>query len=94
VSKPLAVYVCGDNTGLSWDEPFIVMTDDGSHQCETGTCNNLSAWCVEMVGWNGDGEPPYLHPTRYACMAHVGNVMELLLPDDATSASGRSGGQS
>jgi hypothetical protein len=82
VSKPHAVYVCGDNTGLAWDEPFIVMTDDGSHECEGLTsCRDRSAWCVEIVGWNGEGEPPYLHPTRYACMAHVGGVMEGLLPD-------------
>lgn len=85
---------------MAWDEPFIVMTDDGSHKCEGLTsCDRRSAWVVEIVRWTGEGEPPYLHPTRYACMAHVGGVMEGLLPDDdhaptpaAKDDSGTSGG--
>jgi hypothetical protein len=73
-------HLCGADERAPWDEPFIVMTDDGSHECETaGACDLPTAWYVEIVGCEGEGEPPDLSPSRYACMSHVGEAMREML---------------
>lgn len=52
-------------------EPLIVLTDDGSHECEHKPgCTSRSRWYVEATTSAERGEP-YLGPVRYVCNRHV-----------------------